>query len=127
MPLAAGTDTGVLFSLPGFSLHDELALLVEAGLSPIAALRAATSAAAELAGLAGETGRVATGLAADLVLLRANPLEDIRSTTTIEGVVRAGRWIGSEELARMLDAVEAAASPGPTASGRERPFGPAGC
>ena len=110
VPLAAGTDTGVLFSLPGFSLHDELALLVEAGLSPLAALRAATSAAAELAGLAGETGRVAEGLAADLVLLRANPLEDIRSTTAIEGVVRAGRWIGSEELGRRLAAVEAAAS-----------------
>ena len=111
VPLAAGTDTGVLFSLPGFSLHDELTLLVDAGLSPAAALRAATSAAAELAGLSGETGSVAEGLAADLVLLRANPLADIRSTTSIEGVVRSGRWIGSEELAKMLDAVQAAASP----------------
>jgi imidazolonepropionase-like amidohydrolase len=111
VPLAAGTDTGVLFSLPGFSLHDELALFVEAGLSPAAALRAATSAAATLAGLRNETGRVAEGLAADLVLLRANPLEDIRSTTAIDGVVRAGRWIGSNELVRMLEAVEKAASP----------------
>lgn len=109
VPLAAGTDTGVLFSMPGFSLHDELELMVESGLSPAQALRAATVGAAELLGLERDTGTIAPGMAADLVLLTANPLEEIRATTAIDGVVRAGRWMDREELDGLLERVALAA------------------
>jgi len=109
VPIGAGTDTGVLFSLPGFSLHDELSLLVEAGLSPAAALRAATSSAAELLGIEAATGAVEVGLGADLVLLRENPLADIGATTSIEVVIRAGELLDRKALDELLAGVARAA------------------
>ncbi|MDX1501852.1 MAG: amidohydrolase family protein, partial [Thermoanaerobaculia bacterium] len=112
VPLGAGTDTGVLFGVPGFSLHDELELLVQAGLTPGQALRAATVGAAALLGLDGETGAVEEGRAADLVLLDENPLERIGATRAIAGVVRAGRYLDREALDRLLEGVEGAAASG---------------
>ena len=103
--LVAGTDTGNPFCFPGFSLHDELASLVEAGLSPLQSLQAATLNAADLAGAA-DLGVVAPGKLADLVVLDANPLQDIHNTTKIAGVVVAGRHYSREALAQMLAAVE---------------------
>jgi imidazolonepropionase-like amidohydrolase len=85
VPLLAGTDTFV----PGHSLHDELGLLVRAGLSPLEALRTATTAPADLLGVADRFG-VAQGMAADLVLLRENPLVDITNTRSVEAVVVGG-------------------------------------
>ncbi len=103
--IVAGTDTGNPYCFPGFSLHDELALLVAAGLSPLQALQAATLNAAELAGAA-DLGVVAPGKLADLVVLDADPLQDVHNTTKIAGVVFAGRHYPREALAEMLAGVE---------------------
>lgn len=105
----AGTDLGNPYIFPGFSLHDELALLVEAGLSPLQALQAATANAAELTG-SSELGTVAAGKLADLVVLDANPLEDIHNTTKIAAVVLDGRYYPREALARMIATAEKLAS-----------------
>ena len=86
--------------MPGFSLHRELRLLVEAGLTPYEALRTGTVAVAEFLG--SNTGRVADGHAADLVLLDANPLEDIGNSRRIHGVMLRGEWHSSSDLAALL-------------------------
>jgi imidazolonepropionase-like amidohydrolase len=91
----AGTDQSRYLesrgSVPGRSLHEELDFLVDAGFSPVEALRAATTAPAEFFRLAGSFGTVEAGKSADLVLLDANPLQDIRSTMRIAAVIRKGR------------------------------------
>jgi imidazolonepropionase-like amidohydrolase len=96
--LLAGTDAGALYTYPGSSLHDELAQLVRAGLPPAAALRAATLGPAEFLGATDSLGTVAAGKVADLVLLDADPLADIRSTRSIHAVVLRGRLFGRAEL-----------------------------
>lgn len=98
IPIGAGTDTPINFALPGFSLHEELEMLVRAGLSPRDALGSATVRPAEFFGLEGEMGRVRPGYRADLVLLSANPLEDIGHARRIEGVVSKGRYFTAAEL-----------------------------
>jgi hypothetical protein len=103
--LLAGTDAVTDYCLPGFGLHDELALLVEAGLSPAEALRTATLNPAEFLGREKELGSIAVGKRADLVLLERNPLNDIHNTTGVWGVIRAGRYIDRAELDRMLEMV----------------------
>jgi imidazolonepropionase-like amidohydrolase len=90
LPVMAGTDLGSSGIIPGESLHDELSLLVAAGYTPAAALRAATLNPAIYLGAADTLGRVAAGFVADLVVLEANPLEDIRNTRRIAAVIRAG-------------------------------------
>lgn len=96
--LLAGTDAGALYTYPGSSLHDELAQLVRAGLTPAAALRAATLGPAEYLGATDTLGRVTVGRVADLVLLDADPLADIRNTRSIRAVVLRGRLFGREAL-----------------------------
>src|SRR6185369_12110006 len=91
VPLLAGTDTGNPFCFPGFSLHDELALLVTAGLTPFQALQAATLNPAKFLGLDKTLGTIEAGKIADLVLLDANPLEDVRNTQRINAVISNGR------------------------------------
>lgn len=98
VPIGAGTDTPIGFAMPGYSLHDELSLLVRAGLSPLEALRSATLRPAEFLGLDAEMGRVAEGQRADLVLLADDPLVDIANTRAIEAVVSKGRMFTPEEL-----------------------------
>ena len=98
--LLAGTDVSFV-NAPGFSLHDELELLVDAGLPPAAALRAATSNPAAVFPKL-ETGSIASGRRADLVLLEANPLADIRNTRRIRAVVLAGRLLDRTALDRLL-------------------------
>lgn len=93
VPIGAGTDTPINYSLPGFSLHSELEMLVRAGLPPIEALRAATVRPAEFFGLEGEMGTIETGRRADLVLLSANPLDDISNTRRIETVISRGQRV----------------------------------
>ena len=112
--ILAGTDTPNPYVLQGFSLHDELALLVESGLTPHQALRAATWAAADFLAATDSLGTVEQGKLADLVLLEANPLEDITNTTRIEAVAVGGRWLERPELDRMLR--DAAARLGAVAS-----------
>ncbi|MCG8928017.1 amidohydrolase family protein [Lentzea sp. CC55] len=107
--VVAGTDAGFAYVFPGFSLHDELALLVQAGLSPMAALRAATSEAARCLGRSHETGTVTPGKQADLVVLDANPLQDITNTSRVHAVVTRGRYLGPADRARVLREIEAAA------------------
>lgn len=91
--LLPGTDTPSLYAVPGESLHDELELMVGCGMSPAGVLRAATVGAATLVGAAAESGRIAPGYRGDLVLLDANPLDDIRNTRRIHAVIRGGRLL----------------------------------
>ena len=98
--LLVGTDAGGSIPMtPGWSLHDELQLLVGAGLTPYEALRAATANAGEFFARhfhAGASGTITPGARADLVLLDANPLLDIRNTRKIRGVVMRGEWEARE-------------------------------
>ena len=98
----AGTDCLNPFCFPGFSLHDELALLVEAGLTPTEALEAATLNPARYFGSTKAIGLVKKGLAADCVLLSRDPLVDIRNTTSIVSVVQGGRLYERAELDGIL-------------------------
>lgn len=100
--LLAGTDVSNPFVFPGFSLHEELALLVRAGLTPYESLQTATSNVAEFLGESGRFGSVAVGMQADLLLLTANPLEDIANTKAFFGVVTQNRWFAATELEQML-------------------------
>lgn len=88
--VVAGTDTAQQFVVPGVSLHRELQLYVQAGLTPEQALRSATAAAADLLGVASRTGTVDVGKDADLLLLDGDPLADIRNTSRVAHVVRGG-------------------------------------
>jgi imidazolonepropionase-like amidohydrolase len=111
IPFLAGTDTppGV-YVFPGFTLHEELQRFVAAGFTPVEALQTATLNPAKFLGREDQLGTVEKGKLADLVLLEANPLEDIRNTQKIAGVVVNGRYLSRAELDKMLAAVEAAAS-----------------
>ncbi len=93
VPIGAGTDTPIGLGIPGWSLHTELEQLVEAGMSPQKALYAATVQGARFMRLEDETGQIAAGMQADLVLLDANPLEDIRNTRRISRVMLGGEWV----------------------------------
>ena len=108
--LMAGSDALNPFIFPGFSLQDELALLVRAGLTPLEALQAATINPARFFGMQDKLGTVETSKLADLVLLNGNPLDDIHNTQRIQAVVVNGRYFSRVELDRMLAEVEAAAS-----------------
>ena len=108
--ILAGTDTLNPYCLPGFSLHDELDLLVQAGLTPMQALQAATLNPARFLGRERDLGTVATGKLADLVLLDANPLKDIGNTRKIFAVVFGGKFFSRASLDEMLASIEALAS-----------------
>jgi imidazolonepropionase-like amidohydrolase len=106
----AGTDTPGPYIFPGFSLHDELALLVQAGFTPAEALRTATINPAEYFDLEKSLGTVEKGKMADLVLLDANPLTDINNTRKIAAVILGGRYLPKGTLQKMLAEVEAGAN-----------------
>ncbi len=109
--ILAGTDNIDTYVYSGSSLHDELALFVAAGLTPLQALQSATIEAAKFAKLEADFGSVEVGKAADLVLLNANPLEDIQHTRDITAVIFAGKWYAEADLLALEDfAQEAAAS-----------------
>ncbi len=110
VPILAGTDTGNPFCFPGFSLHEELALLVIAGLTPVEALRSATLNPAKFFGLDQTLGTIEQGKIADLVLLDANPLRDIRNTQRINAVVSNGRLFDRKALDKMLAKAEVSAN-----------------
>jgi imidazolonepropionase-like amidohydrolase len=96
--LLVGTDSPEPNVTPGFSLHQELELLVASGLSPAAALQAATLHNAQALDQENQLGSIAEGKLADLVVLTANPLDDIRNTRKIEAVVRGGKVCQPAEL-----------------------------
>jgi cytosine/adenosine deaminase-related metal-dependent hydrolase len=112
VPIMAGSDSPQFFLVTGFALHDELAALVRAGLTPLEALHAATAAPAEYlrslpgqgsaVGVAPDFGRIEAGLRGDLVLLGADPTSDISATRKIEGVVVRGRWLDRTALDGLL-------------------------
>jgi imidazolonepropionase-like amidohydrolase len=108
----AGSDTANPYVFPGFSLHDELGLLVQAGFTPMEALQAATRNPAAYLGQLDAVGTIEKGKRADLVLLDANPLIEISNTRKIDAVVISGRLLRKSELDKMLADVAAAVSQG---------------
>lgn len=104
--IVSGTNQGMPFIFPGFSLHDELQLMTESGLTPYQALLTTTLNPAKLLGIEDRLGTVEKGKEADLVLLEKNPLENIGNTRTIYGVITKGRWLSGNEIKDMLKKVE---------------------
>ena len=102
VPILAGTDAMNPQCFPGFGIHDELALLVDAGLSPLAALQAATRNAAEFMGQLDRRGTIEVGKTADLVLLNKDPLADINNTRSIHALVLSGKLYPRAVLDAML-------------------------
>lgn len=100
--LLAATDVGIPTLVPGLSLHEELVLLVEAGLTPLEALRTATLNPARVLGMSDSLGTIEAGKLADLVLLDANPLEDISHTQRIRAVIANGRLYRRTDLDGLL-------------------------
>jgi imidazolonepropionase-like amidohydrolase len=111
IPIVAGTDALVPGVVPGFSLHDELEALANAGLSNRQVLDSATRLPAEWLGTIGDRGVVATGKRADLLLLEANPLADIKNTRRIAAVIVGGELYSRSELNTRLDALRDAQRP----------------
>jgi len=106
----AGTDAPVSYAVPGYSLHDELVLLVKHGLTAMEALQSATVNPARFLGREKELGTIQKGKHADLVLLDANPLQNIHNTRRIRAVVANGRLLDRTTLDKMLADLEAAAA-----------------
>jgi amidohydrolase family protein len=109
----AGTDVGVVFMYPGFSLHDELEQLVRnVGFTPMQALAVATNGVARFYGETSAFGAIEPGQMADLVLVDASPVVDIRNTQRIQGVSMGGRWLDRAELDRLLRELQDSAAGG---------------
>jgi imidazolonepropionase-like amidohydrolase len=123
VPLLAGSDISVRWIVPGFSLHEELAILVQAGLTPAEALRTATVNPAKYFGHTERHGAIRPGQVADLVLLDADPLLDITNTSRIHAVIADGKYFNRESLDHMLDSAEIAAASGDSNRPR-RPYDP---
>ena len=100
-----GSDAPQVFNVPGFSIHDELRMLVDAGFTPYEALATGTVNVARFLGEEGEAGIVAPGMRADLVLLDADPLADVRNAAKIAGVMVHGRWLPARELQAGLEQI----------------------
>ena len=101
--IMAGTDSPILFLTPGRSLHQELAVLVEAGLSPLDAIKSATINPAKYFDLENELGSIKKNMWADLIVLDANPLENINNTMRINAVIKQGQYFKRNELLKKLE------------------------
>jgi imidazolonepropionase-like amidohydrolase len=111
VPFLAGTDTPAgVDVIPGISLHLELQRFVDAGFTPLQALQTATLNPAIFLGKRSDYGTVESGKVADLVLLQANPLEDIANTRSITGVVADGRYLSSQDLEQLRAKLKALAA-----------------
>ncbi len=95
---ALGTDTPFPHLIPGFSVHDELAMYVDAGLRPVEALRAATTVNASVLGIGERVGRLAAGFVADLVAIQGNPLQRIDDISNVCCTVHAGHIFTPADL-----------------------------
>jgi hypothetical protein len=107
-PLLLSTDagTGRMGIVPGFSIHDELRILVENGFTPYEAIAAGTVVASRIVKRMNgrdDFGTIVPGKRADLILLQQNPLEDVANARKIHGVMAAGRWYDQKAIAEMLD------------------------
>jgi imidazolonepropionase-like amidohydrolase len=107
IPLLAGTDAGFPFVLPGFGLHEELKYLVEAGLTPTEALQTATINPAIFLGKDNKLGTVEKGKLADLVILNADPVRNIRNLHFIEAVIANGQLYNRVKLDGELEKIAA--------------------
>ncbi|HMQ63054.1 MAG TPA: amidohydrolase family protein [Flavilitoribacter sp.] len=103
VPLMAGSDSPEWFQVQGFSLHDELEMFVECGLTPFAALQTATVNPAGYLGLQNRKGSIEKGKAAEFLLLDKNPLENIRNTRSISGVMKGARWYDQKAVEQLLE------------------------
>jgi cytosine/adenosine deaminase-related metal-dependent hydrolase len=112
--IMAGTDANDTMVVPGFSLHRELGFLVDAGLSPMAALQSATSVPAQYLGRSNMYGGVQRGMMADLLLLRADPMADIANTRSIVAVIQNGRVRDRVALDALLEQARLAAAAAPS-------------
>ncbi len=102
VPLMVGTDLMVPSIIPGFSVHEEMAIWQEAGIPPADILRSATFVPAQFMGLGDRLGSISEGKTASMVLVRANPLEDIHNAQQIESVFLRGQYFSHEDLDRLL-------------------------
>jgi imidazolonepropionase-like amidohydrolase len=100
-----GTDAPQLFSVPGFSLYRELPVMVEAGMTPYEVLRTGTVNVARFFGIEDDAGTIQAGRRADLILLEANPLTDIRALERNAGVMFDGRWLSADAIRSRLDGI----------------------
>ena len=118
--LMTGTDSLLPRLVPGFALHQELHELVGVGLTPYEALRTSTTVPYEYLGEAKEAGTIEVGKRTDLILVDANPLENIAAASRIAGVMMRGRWIGKAEIDRRMRKISGAAagSNGPAGAGK---------
>ena len=103
--LLLGCDAPQIFNVPGFSTHNELKYLVDAGLTPYQALRTGTVNVAKYLNLS-EAGIIKPGAIADLVLINGNPLTDITNTKKVEGVMMRGKWLSKNEIEAGLKKLE---------------------
>jgi predicted amidohydrolase YtcJ len=104
-PVALGSDAPQFFNVPGFSIHPEMEMMVAAGLTPYEVLVTGTRNPAVYFGTPEEFGTVQVGRRADLILLEANPLEDIGNVRRRAGVMVRGRWLPESEIQQRLDAI----------------------
>ena len=103
IPLMVGTDLMVPGLIPGYSVHEEMAIWQEAGIPPVDILRSATSVPAQFMGLGDRMGSIGVGKTASMVLLRGNPLEDVRIAQQIEGLFLGGEYFSRKDLDRLLE------------------------
>jgi len=103
IPIMAGTDCPIFFLTPGYSLHEELSLLVEAGLTPLEAIHAATLRPATYFDMEDSLGKIDEGYEADLLLLNSNPISDIKNTLDIHAVIKAGELYDRRSLSNIKD------------------------
>ncbi len=103
--LLLGSDAPQVFNVPGFSIHHELRGMLDAGLTPLEAIQIGTLNPAKYFGIEGEFGEVIPGASADLILLNANPLDNIEALQGKTGVMVRGRWLSQEEIDRRLSEI----------------------
>ncbi|MGE5265687.1 MAG: amidohydrolase family protein, partial [Acidobacteriota bacterium] len=102
VPLMVGTDLMCPGVIPGYSVHEEMAILQQAGIAPADVLRSATIVPAQFMGLDKRLGTIAEGKTASMVLVSANPLDDVRNAEKIQGVFLRGRYYNRADLNRLL-------------------------
>ncbi|WP_407353974.1 amidohydrolase family protein [Luteimonas sp. R10] len=116
-PIALGSDAPQFFNVPGFSIHHEMAMMVAAGLTPYEVLVTGTRNPALYFGTPDAFGTVAPGRRADLILLQANPLDDIGNVRKRAGVMVRGRWLPEDEIQARLEAIAPREAPNGQAPG----------
>ena len=102
-----GTDSPQVFSVPGFSIHREMERMVEAGMSPYQVIASGTRAVGEYFNNEDDFGTISVGARADLILVEANPLEDVANVVQRRGVMVRGQWIPEADIQRRLESIAA--------------------